>query len=95
MNLNKETIEGKWTEIKGELQKKWGKLTDQELEASKGDLKSIAGLIQQKYGSTKEDFESNLNTLLSKFSETKDKIMNHIVDKKDQAVDQTKAKLDS
>ena len=95
MNLNKETIEGKWTEIKGEIQKKWGKLTDQELEASKGDLKSISGLIQQKYGSSKEDFESNLNTLLSKFSETKDNIINRIVDKKDQAVDQTKAKLNS
>jgi uncharacterized protein YjbJ (UPF0337 family) len=95
MNLNKETIEGKWTEIKGELQKKWGKLTDQELEASKGDLKSISGIIQQKYGSTKEDFESSFNDLLNKFSKTKDNIMNRAVDKKDQATEHTKSKLNS
>ena len=49
MNLNENTIKGKWLEIKGDIQKAWGKLTDDELEKTKGDMKAIGGLIQQKY----------------------------------------------
>ena len=50
MNVNEQIIKGKWLEIKGEVQKAWGKITDDELDKANGDLKSITGLVQQKYG---------------------------------------------
>lgn len=82
MQINKDVIEGKWTEIKGEIQKTWGRLTDSELEKTKGDLKAIKGIIQQKYGESKGEHESKI-----------EEIMNKLKTKKDEAVDQVKAKL--
>lgn len=72
MDFNTNVIEGKWNEIKGELQKTWGKLTQDELEQTKGDMKAIKGLLQQKYGQTREDFNSELERIYQRFEEKKD-----------------------
>jgi uncharacterized protein YjbJ (UPF0337 family) len=59
--INENLASGNWKELKGRIQSTWGKLTDDELETSKGDVNTIAGLIQQKYGSTQEDVRKKLN----------------------------------
>ena len=59
--MNPNIFSGKWKEIKGEIAKSWGKITDDELEQTKGDLVKIAGLIQQKYGETQESVKERLN----------------------------------
>ena len=41
MAINENTIKGKWLEIKGDVRKAWGKLTDDELEQTKGDMTAI------------------------------------------------------
>lgn len=43
--MNENTIKGHWLEIKGDIQKAWGRLTDSELDQTKGDAKAISGLI--------------------------------------------------
>lgn len=65
--MNTDLISGKWTEIKGEIQKKWGSLTNDEIEKTKGDLKAMTGLLQQRYGLAKEEASEKLNSLYSKF----------------------------
>lgn len=60
-------MHGKWNEIKGEIRKVWGNITGDELEQSKGNLTSISGLIQQRYGQKKEDISLELNNIMSKF----------------------------
>ncbi len=72
MTINETTIKGRWHEIKGDIQKAWGKLTDDELEKTKGDMKSISGLIQQRYGDAKEDYSKKLSDIYAKFEEKKD-----------------------
>lgn len=72
MNLNENTVSGKWLEIKGEVQKGWGKLTDDELEKTKGEAKAIGGLIQQKYGEAQGDYEKKLSGIFKQFEEKKD-----------------------
>jgi uncharacterized protein YjbJ (UPF0337 family) len=76
MTINENTIKGKWLEIKGDVRKAWGKLTDDELEQTKGDMKSIAGLIQQKYGETQESYSDKLSNIVKRFENQKD----HAVD---------------
>lgn len=66
---NEHTIKGKWNEIKGEIQKKWGQLTDNDLEQTKGDLTAIGGLIQQKYGHAKEEVKAKLESLVNAFGD--------------------------
>ncbi len=59
--MNENIFKGKWKEIKGEIVKSWGKLTEDELEQTKGDLTKISGLVQQKYGETQESVRERLN----------------------------------
>ena len=84
VSFNRNVIEGKWKEIKGEVQKAWGRLTDDEIEKNKGDMKALQGIVQQKYGFAEDVVEK-------RFSE----IYNRFADAKDQAVDSTKEQLKS
>lgn len=59
--LNEDTIKGKWKEVKGGIQKMWGDLTDDDLDRAEGDLTSISGIIQKRYGESKEAVQMKLN----------------------------------
>ena len=59
--MNKDTFEGKWEQVKGDVQKKWGKLTNDDLDVVKGDAKKLVGKLQDKYGMTKEEAEKQVN----------------------------------
>ncbi len=78
--MNEDIIKGKWKEIKGEIKTLWGKVTDNELDKTTGKLESIVGIIQQRYGSNKEEIQNKLHSIISKFSETTDKAKNSIKD---------------
>ncbi len=67
MNINEDIVKGKWMEVKGEVQKAWGKLTNDEIEETKGNVKAIAGLVQQKYGEDKAAFENKFQKILSRY----------------------------
>ena len=67
--MDNNVFEGAWTEFKGEVRKVWGKLTGDELESTKGDMESISGLIQQKYGHTKDDVTHKLTEMKDRFAD--------------------------
>jgi len=70
--MDNNVFEGKWEEFKGEVRKVWGKITGDELESTKGDVQSISGLIQQKYGHSKDDVSQKLTEMKDRFaSDTK------------------------
>lgn len=73
MQFNENVIKGKWREIKGDIQRAWGKLTDDELEKTKGDMTAVGGLIQKKYGETQDSYNKKLNEIYQRFENTKDK----------------------
>ena len=58
--MNKDIVKGKWKQLKGEAQKQWGKLTDDELDQIEGDATKLAGLIQERYGKSKEAAEKEV-----------------------------------
>jgi uncharacterized protein YjbJ (UPF0337 family) len=51
--MNKDIIEGRWKQIRGEAKAWWGKLTDDDLDRSAGKVDVLAGLLQEKYGYTR------------------------------------------
>ncbi len=55
--MNWDQIEGNWTQFKGKAREKWGELTDNEVQQAKGDREQMIGLIQEKYGKTREAAE--------------------------------------
>ena len=78
MTINENTIKGKWLEIKGDVRKAWGKLTDDELEQTKGDMKAIGGLIQQRYGETQESYGDKLSNIVKRFETQKDEAIDKV-----------------
>jgi len=52
--MNKDVFEGKWKQIRGEAKAWWGKLTDDDLDRAAGKLEVLTGLLQEKYGYTRE-----------------------------------------
>lgn len=71
--LNQEQIRGKWTEIKGGVRNLWGEITDDDLEQTKGNLQTLAGIVQQKYGESKESIREKLDSLMDSFDNETDK----------------------
>ena len=58
--MNEDIIKGKWLEIKGAIQQKWGKITDNELAEIDGNREKLAGTIQKNYGLAREEVEKQL-----------------------------------
>jgi uncharacterized protein YjbJ (UPF0337 family) len=71
--LNEQQFKSKWTEIKGGLRNLWGRLTDEELELTKGSLTSIAQLVEKQYGETKNEIRMKLKTLMNSFDNPTDR----------------------
>ena len=78
MTVNEQTVHGKWKEIKGDIQKTWGRLTDDELEKTKGDFKAIGGLIQQRYGEVHNTYSKKLNQILGHFDHDKEAVVSNV-----------------
>ena len=55
--MNEDRLKGKWNQIKGELKKKWGKLTDDDLIYSEGQVEKMIGRIQERTGERKEEIQ--------------------------------------
>ena len=52
--MNKDIVEGKWKQVIGEAKGWWGKLTDDDLERAGGKFDVLTGMLQEKYGYTRE-----------------------------------------
>jgi uncharacterized protein YjbJ (UPF0337 family) len=63
MNWNQ--IEGSWKQLKGQVREKWGKLTDDDLEAIAGKKDQLAGKLQSHYGHKKEEVEQEIDDFVS------------------------------
>jgi uncharacterized protein YjbJ (UPF0337 family) len=89
--MNQSNLEGKWKEIKGEIKTMWGNLTGDDLEKTKGNVDSIVGLIQQKYGTAKDEISEKVKGLFSKYEgdaiEKKDSVLKTAADQTEAAKD--------
>ncbi len=63
--MNRDILEGKWRQIRGQVKTQWGKLTDDELDEIEGNVDLLVGKIQEKYGQTRAEIERDLDMLLS------------------------------
>ena len=72
--MNKDIFEGKWKEMRGQIKEWWGDLTDDELEQAAGNAEKIVGLLQQKYGYTRERAEEEFNRRIKEVKDSVDKL---------------------
>jgi uncharacterized protein YjbJ (UPF0337 family) len=54
-------IAGQWKQFSGDVKKKWGKLTDDELMQINGSRDILAGKLEEKYGIAKEQANKQID----------------------------------
>jgi uncharacterized protein YjbJ (UPF0337 family) len=52
--MNSDIFKGKWNQFRGQIQQKWGDLTDDDLQRIQGGQLEFEGVLQERYGYTKE-----------------------------------------
>jgi len=62
--MGDDILAGKFKQLRGRLKERWGDLTDDELMQSEGNADRLAGLLQEKYGYTKERAKQELSEFL-------------------------------
>ncbi len=58
--LNRDILEGNWKQLKGRAKQQWGKLTDDELDQIDGSAEELVGLVQKRYGYSREQAEQEI-----------------------------------
>jgi uncharacterized protein YjbJ (UPF0337 family) len=57
--MNDDIFKGKWKQLRGQIQQKWGDLTNDDLDRMQGTQTEFEGLLQERYGYTKERAKLN------------------------------------
>jgi uncharacterized protein YjbJ (UPF0337 family) len=61
--MNWDRVQGNWKQFKGQVQQKWGKLTDDQFAAIDGQREILAGKIQEAYGIGKDEADRQIQEL--------------------------------
>jgi len=65
--MNNDVFEGKWKQIRGEAKNWWGKLTDNDLDRAAGKIDVLTGLLQERYGYTRENAINDIDKHVTAF----------------------------
>ena len=63
--MNTDIFAGKWKQVKGRIQEKWGELTNDEIDQIQGKQDVLVGKLQEHYGYTRQEAEDEVNDFLS------------------------------
>jgi uncharacterized protein YjbJ (UPF0337 family) len=66
--MNQDVIEGKWKQIRGEVKKWWGQLTDDDLDTVAGNKDKLIGKLQERYGYAKEKAQEEVDRRLREYA---------------------------
>ena len=50
MAINVQGLQGQWNQLKGDVEERWGQLSDDDLKWSGGNIDQLVGRIQQRTG---------------------------------------------
>jgi uncharacterized protein YjbJ (UPF0337 family) len=62
--MNSDIFKGKWKQLRGQIQQKWGDLTDDDLDRIEGAQTEFEGVLQERYGYTKERAKQEVDSFL-------------------------------
>ena len=68
--MNEDVFAGRWKEMRGTLRSWWGNLTDDDFEWIGGQKDRLVGLVQQKYGYTRDQAQSEVDRRFRDYNDT-------------------------
>jgi uncharacterized protein YjbJ (UPF0337 family) len=66
--MNEDILKGNWKQFRGELQKQWGKLTNDDLDVINGEYEKLVGRVQERYGWDREYAEREVSDYFDRHS---------------------------
>jgi uncharacterized protein YjbJ (UPF0337 family) len=68
-SMNDDVFTGQWNQVRGSLKSWWGRLTDDDLDRIGGQKDRLVGLVQEKYGRTREEAEREVEQRLREYGD--------------------------
>lgn len=65
---NRDVLQGKWKQIRGKVREQWAQIADHDLDKISGKREQLVGLVQEKYGYTKQKAEHDVDYFLKKMN---------------------------
>ncbi len=65
---NRNVLQGKWKQIRGKVREQWAHIADHDLDKIIGKREQLVGLVQEKYGYTKDKAEQDVDFFLKKIN---------------------------
>jgi uncharacterized protein YjbJ (UPF0337 family) len=62
--MNEDTFKGRWTQVKGRVREKWGKLTNDDLDQIQGRAEQLVGRVQERYGIARDEAKRQVDDWL-------------------------------
>jgi uncharacterized protein YjbJ (UPF0337 family) len=62
--MNNNILKGNWKQFRGEVQKQWGKLTNDDMDVIQGEYDKLVGSLQERYGYEKQRAEREVDDFL-------------------------------
>ena len=62
--MNDDIFQGKWKQVRGEVQKQWGKLTNDDVDVIEGERTKLEGRLQERYGYTKDEARREVDNFI-------------------------------
>ncbi|HHX43960.1 MAG TPA: CsbD family protein [Chloroflexi bacterium] len=66
--MTSDILEGQWKQLRGQIREKWGELTDDEVDQIAGRRDRLIGMLQEKYGYTRQEAEDRVNAFVRELS---------------------------
>ena len=60
--MNTDQVKGKFKQLSGEIKRKWGQITDDDLRQAQGSMEELIGKIQERSGDRREAIEAWLKS---------------------------------
>jgi uncharacterized protein YjbJ (UPF0337 family) len=64
--MNEDILKGRWNQMRGDLKKWWGRLTDDDIQRIEGSKAKLAGILQERYGYSRQAAEEQVAMFLEK-----------------------------
>ena len=61
--MKADVLSGKWKQLKGEIKRRWGRLTDDDITEVEGEWDKLVGKLQERYGYEREQVEREIEDL--------------------------------
>jgi uncharacterized protein YjbJ (UPF0337 family) len=65
--MNADIFKGQWKQLRGEIKKWWGELTDDDLDIIEGERDKLVGRVQERYGYARDQAEAEVDRQLREY----------------------------